>query len=45
MPLLPTALGLYVTAVARALRALALAAQARDSDGDERPACWPNWTT
>jgi signal transduction histidine kinase len=36
MPLLPTALGLYVTAVARALRALALAAQARDSDGAER---------
>jgi predicted ATPase/signal transduction histidine kinase len=36
MPLLPTALGLYVTAVAHALRALALAAQARDSDGDER---------
>ena len=39
MPLLPAALGLYVTGVAHALRALALAAQARDSDGDEREAC------
>jgi signal transduction histidine kinase len=36
MPLLPAALGQYVTAVARQLRALALAAQARDADGDER---------
>ncbi len=39
MPLLPTARGpLYVSAVARPLRALALAAQARDTDGDERGA-------
>ncbi|MEV8512644.1 AAA family ATPase [Dactylosporangium sp. NPDC051484] len=36
MPLLPTALGLYPTALAHLLRGLALAAQARDSHGDER---------
>jgi signal transduction histidine kinase len=36
MPLLPAALGLYVTAVARLLHGLALAGQARDTDGDER---------
>jgi signal transduction histidine kinase len=35
-PLLPNALGTYVTAVARLLRALALAGQARITDGDER---------
>ena len=36
MPLLPTALGLYPTAVARLLRGLALAGQARAAEGDER---------
>jgi predicted ATPase/signal transduction histidine kinase len=36
MPLLPAALGLYVTAVARLLRGLALADQARAADGKER---------
>jgi signal transduction histidine kinase len=36
VPLLPAALGLYVTAVARLLRGLALAGQARTTDGDER---------
>jgi len=36
MPLLPTALGTYVTAVTRALRGLALAQQVRVADGDER---------
>ncbi|MER7001860.1 AAA family ATPase [Dactylosporangium sp. NPDC000555] len=36
MPLLPTALGLYPTALAHLLRGLALAAQARDSHDDER---------
>ena len=35
-PLLPNALGTYVTAVARLLRGLALAGQARTADGDER---------
>jgi predicted ATPase/signal transduction histidine kinase len=36
MPLLPTALGTYVTGVTRALRGLALAQQVRIADGDER---------
>ena len=36
MPLLPAAPGLYPTAVARLLRGLALAGQARAGDGDER---------
>ncbi len=36
MPLVPTQPGLYPTAVARLLRALALAGQARDADADER---------
>jgi predicted ATPase/GAF domain-containing protein len=36
MPLLPAALGQYVTAVARLVRALALAGQARAADGEER---------
>ncbi|MDT7713761.1 MAG: hypothetical protein QOG46_2664, partial [Pseudonocardiales bacterium] len=36
MPLLPAAVNLYVTAVARLLRGLALAGQARATDGDER---------
>jgi signal transduction histidine kinase len=36
MPLLPSAQGLYLTAVARLLRGLALAGQARTTDGDER---------
>ena len=36
MPLLPAAVGLYPTAVARLLRGLALAEQARAADGDER---------
>jgi signal transduction histidine kinase len=36
MPLLPVAVGLYTTAVARFLRGLALAGQARDADGRER---------
>ncbi|HUL28504.1 MAG TPA: GAF domain-containing protein, partial [Streptosporangiaceae bacterium] len=36
IPLLPAALGLYPAAVARLLRGLALAGQARDTDGDER---------
>ena len=36
MPLVPLFPGLYVTAVARLLRALALAGQARDADADTR---------
>jgi predicted ATPase/GAF domain-containing protein len=36
MRLLPAAVGLYPSAVARLLRALALAGQARSADGDER---------
>ncbi|WUU98827.1 AAA family ATPase [Actinoallomurus sp. NBC_01490] len=36
MPLLPAVPGVYSTAVARVLRGLVLAAQARDSHGDER---------
>ena len=36
MPLLPSAPGLYGTAMAHLLRGLALAAQARTTDGDER---------
>jgi predicted ATPase/signal transduction histidine kinase len=36
MPLLPAALGQYLTAVAHLLRGLALAGQARTADGDER---------
>jgi signal transduction histidine kinase len=36
MPLLPAALGLYPTAVARLLRGLALAGQARMTDGNDR---------
>ena len=36
MPLLPVAVGLYTTALARLLRGLALAGQARTADGDER---------
>ena len=36
MPLLPAAQGLYPAAVARLLRGLALAGQARATDGDER---------
>jgi signal transduction histidine kinase len=36
MPLLPGALGFYSTAVARLLRAVALAGQARAADGDQR---------
>jgi signal transduction histidine kinase len=36
MPLLPVAVGLYTTAVARVMRCLALAGQARAADGDER---------
>ena len=36
MPLLPAAAGSYPTAVARLLRGLALAGQARAADGDER---------
>jgi signal transduction histidine kinase len=36
VPLLPAAPGVYVTAVARLLRGLALAGQARDGDGGER---------
>jgi len=36
MPLLPVAVGLYTTAVARLLRGLALGGQARAADGDER---------
>src|SRR5580700_1965358 len=36
MPLLPVAVGLYTTAVARLMRGLALASQARAADGDER---------
>jgi signal transduction histidine kinase len=35
MPLLPVAVGLYPSAVARLLRGLALAGQARSADGDE----------
>src|SRR5271165_1637241 len=38
MPLLPAAPGLYPTALARLLRGLALAGQARATDGDERGA-------
>jgi hypothetical protein len=38
MPLLPAAVGLYPTAVAHLLRGLALAGQARATDGDERGA-------
>ena len=38
MPLLPAVLGSNLTAVARLLRALALAGQARAADGDERGA-------
>ncbi|GAA1282750.1 hypothetical protein GCM10009609_54220 [Pseudonocardia aurantiaca] len=38
MPLLPAVLGIYATAVARLLCGLALAEQARASDGDERVA-------
>ncbi|MCI2422523.1 AAA family ATPase [Saccharopolyspora sp. K220] len=38
MPLLPTAVGLYSTAVARLLRGLAVAGQARTAVGDERAA-------
>src|SRR3569833_3746258 len=38
MPLLPVVPGIYPTAVARLLRGLALAGQARDSHGDERDA-------
>jgi len=38
MPLLPVAVGLYTTAVARLLRGLALAGQARTADGGERGA-------
>ncbi|MER7283804.1 AAA family ATPase [Dactylosporangium sp. NPDC000244] len=38
MPLLPTAPGLYPTALAHLLRGLALAGQARDSHADERGA-------
>jgi GAF domain-containing protein len=36
MPLLPVAVGLYTTAVARLMRSLALAGQARTADGGER---------
>ena len=36
MPLLPVAVGLYTTALARLLRGLALAGQARAADGGER---------
>ena len=36
MPLLPVAVGLYPSAVARLLHGLALAGQARSADGDER---------
>jgi signal transduction histidine kinase len=36
MPLLPAALGQYLSAVARLVRGLALAGQARTTDGDER---------
>ena len=36
MPLVPVAVGLYTTAVARLLHGLALAGQARAADGDER---------
>jgi GAF domain-containing protein len=36
MRLLPAAVGLYTTAVARLMRCLALAGQARAADGDER---------
>jgi predicted ATPase/signal transduction histidine kinase len=36
MPLLPVAVGLYTTAVARLMRGLALASQARAADGGER---------
>src|SRR3954468_24522601 len=38
MPPLPATLGLYQTALARLLRGLALAGQARAADGDERAA-------
>jgi predicted ATPase/signal transduction histidine kinase len=41
MPLLPASPGLYPTAVARLLRGLALAGQARDSHGDERDGLLP----
>jgi GAF domain-containing protein len=36
MPLLPVAVGLYTTAVARLVRCLALAGQARTANGDEQ---------
>ncbi|MEN3264450.1 MAG: hypothetical protein V7646_1344, partial [Pseudonocardia sp.] len=36
MPLLPAAVGTYVTAIARLLRGLGLAGQARATDGEER---------
>jgi signal transduction histidine kinase len=41
MPLVPLFPGLYVTAVARLLRALALAGQARDADADTRGGLLP----
>ena len=45
MPLVPLFPGLYVTAVARLLRGLALAGQARAADARRSAAaCWPNWT-
>ena len=44
MPLLPFAAGLYPSAVARLLRGLALAGQARAGHGDERDGCCPSWT-
>ena len=45
MPLVPMLPGLYPTGVARLLRALALAGQARDADADSAAACCPNWTS
>ena len=44
MPLLSAVAGLYPIAVARLLRGLALAAQARAITVTSAPACCPNWT-
>ena len=44
MPLVPVFPGLYSTAVARLLRGLALAGQARARTRTSAAACWPNWT-
>ena len=44
MPVAQVTLGHYPSAVARVLRGLALAGQARSSDGATAPACWPSLT-